>query len=210
MGKRSIAILLMTGLLMFVSACGMQRYIDEQRNYELQQERLALERRFSSPDLYDDHFYDRQDRNHGQARYRKSRRRARYTVGKYEVFYDGRPVKDASASTFDVLGDGYAKDRWTVYFEGIPVKDASAPSFRVLKDGYAADAWNVYYDGRRIVGASPGGFKVLRDGYAKDNWSVYYAGMMVKDAHPGSFKVLRDGYGKDAWGTFLHGRKIGH
>ena len=150
MGKRSIAILLMTGLLMFVSACGMQRYIDEQRNYELQQERLALERRFSSPDLYDDHFYDRQDRNHGQARYRKSRRRVRYTVGKYEVFYDGRPVKDASASTFDVLGDGYAKDNWNVYYAGMIVKDAHPGSFKVLRDGYGKDAWGTFLHGRKI------------------------------------------------------------
>lgn len=196
-----IAAILLTGSLLIVSACGMQRYVDEQRAYEAHQERLAREQ-----GLYRDG-YDRHDRY--DRRDRRSRRHSRYVVGTYEVFYDGRPLKDASASTFKVLRDGYAADAWHVYYDGMAVKDASASTFKVLADGYAADAWHVYYAGRRITGASKSSFRVLRDGYAKDSWCVYYAGMKVEDANPGSFECMRDGYARDAWSTFLHGRKIG-
>ncbi len=53
------------------------------------------------------------------------RGREKYEVGRHcppayfisgnEVFFQGRPVKDASVSSFKILRDGYAKDNWNVY-----------------------------------------------------------------------------------------------
>ncbi|WP_304644685.1 DKNYY domain-containing protein [uncultured Duncaniella sp.] len=37
-----------------------------------------------------------------------------------------------------------------VYFEGRKIQDASASSFAILHDGYAKDTWNTYYWGRKI------------------------------------------------------------
>ena len=203
---KPIASLLLTGSLLILSACGLLVELQSgghTGSYAQDYDESWEYRQDGRSGTYNDHRdRNRRDR-HG------SRRRSRYVVGAHEVFYDGRLVKDASASSFEVLGDGYAKDRWTVYFEGVPVKNASASSFRVLKDGYAADTWHAYYDGRPIAGASGKNFRVLRDGYAKDNWCVYWAGKRVEDANPGSFEALRDGYGKDAWSTFRYGRKIG-
>lgn len=80
----------------------------------------------------------------------QSHHRPAYMVDGNKVFYLGQPVKDASASSFETLRDGYAKDRWNVYFQGIKIDGAAANSFKVLRDGYAKDNWNHYYWGQKI------------------------------------------------------------
>lgn len=106
--------------------------------------------------------------------------RSPYFVSDGKVFFEGRELKDASASNFEILKDGYAKDTWNVYYFGGVINDALSNSFKVLRDGYAKDTWNVYFDGRKIKDASPDSFKVLRDGYAKDTWNTYYYGKAIK------------------------------
>ena len=96
-----------------------------------------------------------------------------------KVFYLGQEVVGASASSFKIQKDGYAKDTWNVYYRGVKIDGASSNSFKVFRDGYAKDTWNVLYDGEKIDGASSNSFKVLRDGYAKDTWNVYYRGQKV-------------------------------
>lgn len=73
-----------------------------------------------------------------------------YFISDNEVFFQGQRIKDASASSFDILGDGYAKDNWNVYYCGHKINDASSHSFKVLNYGYAKDNWNVYYNGVKI------------------------------------------------------------
>ena len=48
----------------------------------------------------------------------------------------------------------YSKDNWTVYYEGRKVKGASASSFTDLGGGYGKDDWTVFYRGRKVEGAS--------------------------------------------------------
>lgn len=78
-------------------------------------------------------------------------------------------------------GPGYMKTDFDVFFHGKKIDGASASTFRELADGYAADAFNVYFRGKQISGASPGTFEVLADGYAKDTFNMYYRGKKVKD-----------------------------
>lgn len=119
--------------------------------------------------------------NHGRFERRGHRYRSPYFVAGNKVFFEGREMKDVSASSFVILRDGYAKDAWSVYYFGVKIKDASAGSFKVLGYGYAKDTWNVYFDGKKVNGATPGSFKVLSDGYAKDTWNVYYWGRKIAD-----------------------------
>ncbi len=102
-----------------------------------------------------------------------------YSVTGGRVFYDGHEVKDASAASFVILHDGYARDTWNVYFDGVKIDGASSGTFKAMRDGYARDTWNVYFDGEKIDGASPGSFKVMHDGYAKDTWNTYYWGRKI-------------------------------
>ena len=57
---------------------------------------------------------------------------------------------DAHVSSFEVLGDGYAKDSFHVYWRGEILDDASPSSFKVTRDGYAEDAFNTYFHGRKV------------------------------------------------------------
>lgn len=89
-----------------------------------------------------------QSRRHGDgSRYERRdrhRRRARYIVAGNKVYYDRVEIEGASASTFSILEDGYAKDGWGVYFRGEKIEGASVGSFNVLGHGYAKDGWTVY------------------------------------------------------------------
>lgn len=105
--------------------------------------------------------------------------RPRYYVGNDDVYFDGRVIEGASASSFSILRDGYAKDTWTVYYCGVKIDGASANSFKVLGYGYAKDTWNVYFDGKKVDGASADSFKCGRNGYAHDNWNTYYYGVKI-------------------------------
>ena len=57
---------------------------------------------------------------------------------------------------------GYTKDSWRVYYRGREVKGASASSFEGLGGGYGKDNWKVYYRGRELSGTSPASFGKLR------------------------------------------------
>lgn len=62
----------------------------------------------------------------------------------------------------------YSKDNWTVYYEGRKVKGASASSFTDLGGGYGKDDWTVFYRGRKVEGASASSFESLGNGMGKD------------------------------------------
>ena len=122
------------------------------------------------------------DRRHGSRpgyEHRGRHHRSPYFVSENKVYFDGREIEGASASSFSILRDGYAKDTWNVYFDGKKINGASPDSFKVLRDGYAKDRWNVYFDSIKIEGASPDNFNVLHDGYAKDTWNTYYFGRKI-------------------------------
>ena len=142
--------------------------------------------------------HSRRDRYEQRGRHRRSP----YFITDDNVYFEGRLLKDASASTFKVLDDGYARDMWGVFYWGRKIEGASSESFRVLGYGYATDAWVVYYDGEKISGASSESFSILQDWYAKDMWNVYFDGKKISGAAPESFKVLREGYALDMWNVF--------
>lgn len=150
---------------------------------------------------------DRRDCNEHRVK-RGQRHRSPYCISGQDVFFEGKLIKDANASSFNILRGGYAKDTWNVYYRGSVIKEAASSSFKVLGSGYAKDTWNVYYKGRKINGAAAGSFTVLGDGYAKDTWTVYYDGSKLQDAAAGSFKVMRDGYARDTWNTYYRGQRI--
>ena len=84
-----------------------------------------------------------------------------YFIADDRVFYEGHEINGASASSFEILNDGYARDTWNVYYCGGIIKSATSDSFKVLGYGYAKDIWNVYYNGVKINGATPDNFSVL-------------------------------------------------
>ena len=59
-------------------------------------------------------------------------------------------MEGASANSFTILTDGFAKDDWNVYFYGGTIPEAKPSTFTLLTDGYAKDSYNTYYYGKRI------------------------------------------------------------
>ena len=86
---------------------------------------------------------------------------------------------------------GYVKDDWSVWYRGRKVEGAVASSFSDLGGGYGKDAWTVFYGGRKMEGAAASSFAVLGGGYAKDAWRVYYRGEAIPGVSPRSFKMPR-------------------
>ena len=117
---------------------------------------------------------------HSDNRYNYGTSRGGYTIIENCVFFEGRLVSDATASSFVDLGQGYAKDAFEVYYMGNKIEGATSKSFTVLKDGYAKDAFSAYYFGRKLEGSGIN-FQVLNNGYAKDNFYVWYRGQLVKE-----------------------------
>ncbi|CAF4269739.1 unnamed protein product, partial [Adineta steineri] len=64
-------------------------------------------------------------------------------------------IQGASATSFEVLNDGYAKDPWNVYYMGKKIEGASASSFQSLGQGMAKDAFNRYHLGQKYSGLTP-------------------------------------------------------
>ena len=128
------------------------------------------------------------DSHHGDRpgyEHRGRHHRSPYFVSENKVFFDGREIKGASASSFSILRDSYAKDTWSVYYCGAKMDGASSNSFKVLGFGYAKDTWNVYYDGGKIEGASSNSFDVLPIGMPRT------LGMYISTARKSTVPRLR-------------------
>lgn len=81
---------------------------------------------------------ERCDRRHGSRpgyEHRDRHHRSPYFVSENKVYFDGREIEGASASSFSKLRDGYAKDTWNVYYCGVKMDGASSNSFKVLGYG---------------------------------------------------------------------------
>ena len=102
-----------------------------------------------------------------------------YLVSDFKVYYRGQVVEGATASSFSVIGEGYAKDSSRVFYKGQKVGDATASSFTLLSEGYAKDSFRVFYKGQKIDGAVSSSFIILDNGYAKDSFNTYYKGRKI-------------------------------
>lgn len=49
-----------------------------------------------------------------------------YLVSNFKVYYRGQVVEGATASSFSVVGEGYAKDNFRVFYKGQKIDGATA------------------------------------------------------------------------------------
>lgn len=131
-----------------------------------------------------------------------------YMITRNEVYFAGRRIAGASATTFKDLGEGYGKDAFDVYYYGEKIKGASASSFKVVGEGYSRDNFSAFFRGKEIKGSSGSTFKLIGQGYAKDAFDVYYYGEEIKGATPNSFKLDGNGYAHDAFHYYYYGKKV--
>lgn len=103
-----------------------------------------------------------------------------YRVIRNEVFYHGRRI-EASASRFQDLGMGYAKDAFHVFYRGKIIESASAPTFQHVGGRYFKDAFHVYHDGQEMPDVSTSSFQYDGDGYAHDAFRTYRHGRIISE-----------------------------
>lgn len=154
---------------------------------------------------------------------------ATYEVKGNKVMYAGQLVREADASSFQILGYGYAKDRYNVYLNGDVLNFVDPQSFRLktnaangessrfdgyfhgyngTRSGYMVTKQDVYFDGRKVQGARANSFRDLGQGYGMDAYNVFFMGEKIKYATRSSFKVLSDGYSKDAFRVYFYGEEV--
>jgi len=133
-----------------------------------------------------------------------------YDIGSSTVRHFGVEVKDADISTFQELGDRWAKDKNYVYESGLRQTFLDPETVRIFPHIYVADKSMVWvyatgYGGRfDKTDADPATFSAIpwtysgkSQGYGKDSDSVYYFSDKVIGADVLTFNFLGDGYAKD-------------
>ena len=74
-----------------------------------------------------------------------------YYKDTFDVYYKNKKVEEATAMTFEDLGNCYGKDAFDVFYKGQLISSANAATFVVDNDGvHAHDAFNIYYKGQKL------------------------------------------------------------
>lgn len=104
-------------------------------------------------------------------------------------------VQGADFTSFQVLDcDQFAKDREHVFYEGKIIKQARASTIKIIgdnKSNYLADDKHVFFRTEIIINADPSTFKVMEFPYSRDKNDVYCGTipMMLAKEYVSTFKV---------------------
>ena len=102
-----------------------------------------------------------------------------------------RRIVDADPSTFEDLGDGYARDSQHAFLDGNIIKGADGKTFKCLEKRYAMDANHVFYD-TIMTNADPMSFIVHGRYLTEDKKDFYWKGKAITVADKESFVILGD------------------
>lgn len=159
------------------------------------------------------------------------RHESNYAIRGNEAVYEGKVIREADVRTFQILGQGYAKDQYNVYLDGQVLRYVDPSTFRLKErsfnhqnqpyggpinhrgdyshhPSYHKDNFDVYFNGEKVKGASASSFKDLGDGYGCDNFSAYYFGKKIQGSSGSSFTLIGHGYSKDAFNVYFDGKKL--
>ena len=126
-----------------------------------------------------------------------------------EVKFQGNEMDSHDSMSFEVLGNGFARDKDKAFYRGEEIQGSDGPSFHLLENGYAADNHSVYlgFDGtgsgsyynrfiyyRLLIleGVNSTEFEIMEAGYAKDSYHVYRDGELLPESHAPSFMWIED------------------
>jgi hypothetical protein len=135
-----------------------------------------------------------------------------YARDKSNVYFDGRPIPNADATSFELLDrPGFFKDRHHVYQLDRPISDDPA-HFELLDGDLAKDSTAVYWSDGSVLSNDPTHFVILsnQDHYlfTKDGTTVHANGNPIAGADPATFRVLQGAYGRDDERVFYFSDQI--
>jgi hypothetical protein len=125
-----------------------------------------------------------------------------YAKDRSKVYFDGRLLSGADATSFDVLDrSGFASDRNYAYVLDRPVSDDPA-HFQLIDGGLSKDSAAVYWTDGRVLSEDPAHFAIVSNNdhylYTKDSSTVHVNGNPIADADASTFHVLQGAYAQDA------------
>ena len=146
-----------------------------------------------------------------------------YSKDKVQVYY--RPycgqdcsynlLDGADASSFEVIGYPYSKDKNYVYYlnkSTLIDRDTMVIYDTVGDKRYVKDKSNVYYKGKILDGVDLETFEVIEDHYfslSKDKDNVYLNGSILDDADPETIEIMKfPDYIKDKDHVWLNGKLV--
>jgi hypothetical protein len=117
-----------------------------------------------------------------------------------------RPIQDAHAPTYRVLGLGYARDRTRAYEDGVGFTVRDAASFEPLGSQFARDSERGYFARAEIPGSHGPTFSLIDGGYARDRTSAYHGHIETDTPNRGPHPVVRTLRGADTPALRVLGR----
>ena len=145
----------------------------------------------------------------------------RYKNNGKQVTWQGRDiwaghwskVVDADPSTFEDLGNGYARDDQKAFLEGKIIKGADGKTFRCLEKPYAVDASHVFYKYTMMTGADPKSFMIHGQYLTEDENDYFWCGEPIHVADKKTFVIIGDKddefthWAKDKYNAYYMGKQ---
>lgn len=133
------------------------------------------------------------------------------------VFHAWSQLKNVDRDSFEVVGDGYCRDKNLAYCEFEtslrPLKGRDRAHFVVLGNGYARDSVHAYYWGKPIRScaspltlALPEGVRALP--YALDDEQVFFESAALRGADRDKWRMLDDMFSGDDTKVYYGAKKL--
>lgn len=122
-------------------------------------------------------------------------------------------IVEADPSTFEDLGNGYARDAQHAFHEGDVIKGADGKTFKILEKNYAVDANHVFHCDTIMKSADPKSFKVHGWNLSEDKNDYYWKGTAIHVADKKSFVIVGDQenektqWAKDKYNAYYMGKR---
>lgn len=120
-------------------------------------------------------------------------------------------VLSVDQATWEIISQGYSKDKIKVYCGVHELPDADPKTFKVIRNGFAewgADKEAVYDQWFKLENSDPQTFQFIGGSFSKDRNNVYFYQHRLDGADPTSFEIIADNVAKDKNAIFAFGKKM--
>ncbi len=131
-------------------------------------------------------------------------------------------IHGADATTFRLLGHGYARDTNTVYHAGRRFTVSDLASYERIDETFARDTVRGYFGTTAVPNSDGRSFVPVDPHYSKDRAHVFYSRVVtdssaptgevrtvqLEGADPASFVALDDAYGTDGTRVYYRGKPL--
>jgi DKNYY family len=133
-------------------------------------------------------------------------------------------IEGADPQTFEVIGDGYSKDKSRMYWWDTAIENSDPDSFIILENGFEKDKENVYFREHILEDADPDTFEIIShetanlrcNDYGKDKNGVWnstnasFGENPFLERDPNTFELIDREcvFSKDKNGVYLEDEKL--